>query len=239
MTIDSSLLAQLIAVLIAVVAGAFSLLNVVSTKETKVSEHRLAWINELRIEVATFTSAIHEASRFYAIHEQYTKVEIFAISRESWKLALESMTKIQLRLNPKALEEKDSNEAILMSAIQAARDAFDNDEFSDMWERCDAIRIAAARLLKDEWDRVKGGETLYRVIRNSSVIALIAVACSVSYIALTFKTDSASKPLQVEVTAKSLQVEAKVEIEQTRICEHISQPVNPIKPKPKSPVICH
>jgi hypothetical protein len=247
MTIDSTMLVQLIAVLVAVVAGAFSLLNVVSTKETKVSEHRLAWINELRGEVANFTSAIHEASRLYAINNQFTAVDLFKESQESWKVALESLTKIQLRLNPNELSNKKSKEAILMSAIQAARDAFDNDRFTDMWARCDDIRNAAAQLLKVEWDRVKGGEILYRVIRNLSVFALVAVACAVSYIALTFKLDSAVKPLQIEITGQPLGLHAKIEVDHPSSCEGASQLVHQLlqepnpkpKPKPKPKTICN
>ncbi len=47
----------------ALLAGFFSFLNLVSTKENKVSEFRLSWIDGLREEIASYTAAVQDLVR--------------------------------------------------------------------------------------------------------------------------------------------------------------------------------
>lgn len=53
------------AVLAAVIAGAFSSLSLVMSKEQKVSEFRQDWINSLREDICKFVSAIVHLSAVY------------------------------------------------------------------------------------------------------------------------------------------------------------------------------
>ncbi len=53
------------AILAAVIAGAFSFLSLVMSKEQKVSEFRQDWINSLREDICKFVSAIVHLSAVY------------------------------------------------------------------------------------------------------------------------------------------------------------------------------
>lgn len=236
MTFDPTIYTAFGAVLVAIIAGAFSLLSVVSAKESKISEHRLTWINELRDEVSSFTSAIHELSKLYEIPIQagFTKINHHEHSKEPYKIAVGSLTKIQLRLNPEDVGRNDSKESKLKSAIDEARAAFNADKYDEIVEKCDAIRSAAAPLLKAEWDRVKEGEKSYRYIRNISAIALGAIAIFISLFVFQLKTDTTPKPMQVEVSSKSIELQAKVELGRTQVCQPTINPIQRHIPKASS-----
>lgn len=185
----------------ALLTGVFSIMNMVSAKENKVSEFRLAWIDGLREEIAEYASAAQELSRAYKPerfkpHATHTdkeshelKIEFFKETREAYARAVENLTKIQLRLNPKHIAENpESSESKLMEAVQRARKV-GNREFSDVLKNCNDIRNAAAPLLKGTWDSVKKGEPAYRRFRWFAILLVtagfIAVIVFSSYIGYT------------------------------------------------------
>jgi hypothetical protein len=176
--IPSTLFVALAAILAALVAGFFSFVNLVSAKENKVSEFRLLWIEGLRNEIACFTSAIQELSRIVGFTKALADDEVkdqtheergllwMRESRQAYADVTGSLTRIQLRLNPKHVAlEPASAEAKLMACIVHARDRFNADDFDDAYKSCVAIREAAAPLLKSTWDLVKNGEPRYESIR--------------------------------------------------------------------------
>jgi hypothetical protein len=185
MQISPSLFVPIGAVLAALVAGFFSFLNLVSSKENKVSEFRLAWIDGLRNEISLYTSALQELVRLanledslkplktpvtekneIAWHEQFT---------QAYNRAVENLTRIQLRLNPKHIKEQaESAEACLMVSIKKSRESFNAHEFESAFLACDDIREHAAPLLKSTWDLVKRGEPGYQKIRKSALLTIVA-----------------------------------------------------------------
>jgi len=163
----------------ALLTGFFSFLNMVSAKENKVSEFRLAWIDGLRNEIADYTSAVQElvrieVRRFKTENQPYTAVyqatqEWLELSKDAFDKAIGNMSKIQLRLNPNHIREKpDSQEAILMVHINKAREQFNNGDYQAAFACCADIRSAAAPLLKTTWDLVKSGEPEYQKIRKNA-----------------------------------------------------------------------
>lgn len=190
------------AMLAALIAGFFSFLNLVSAKENKVSEFRLSWIDGLREEIACYTSALQELVRIEGLrsdlNEEHHSDEALEIrerawhgeSREAYKNAIESLTKIQLRLNPKHVKDHpDSPEAALMICILEARENFNLGNHNAAYEYCDDIRSAAAPLLKSTWDLVKRGEPGYQLVRRRAqqiivtglLMAVILVGSSIVY----------------------------------------------------------
>lgn len=170
----------------ALLTGVFSIMNMVSAKENKVSEFRLAWIDGLREEIAEYASAAQELSRAYkperfkalpdhtAKESHELQIEFFKETREPYARAVENLTKIQLRLNPQHISENpESPEAKLMEAVQRARKV-GNQEFSDVLKNCNEIRNAAAPLLKATWNSVKRGEPAYRRFRWFATV-LVAI----------------------------------------------------------------
>lgn len=170
----------------ALLAGFFSFLNLVSAKENKVSEFRLAWVDGLRDEISIHTAAVQELLRIednniYSQHDDLTeeesttlKREWYKDSRETYAKVIENLTRIQLRLNKKHIEnEPSSHEAILMQCLTKSRMHFNNGEYDKGYVCCDEIRNAAAPLLKSTWDLVKNGEQGYQKVRTIAAYTLI------------------------------------------------------------------
>lgn len=167
----------------AVLTGFFSFMNMVSAKENKVSEFRLAWIDGLREEIAEYTSAAQELVRvadrfkaedFHTDQEKHNlRIEWYKETREAFSRATGNLSKIQLRLNPEHIKNyPDSPEANLMQAITTARDFSVKGDFKSVLASCKDIRIAAAPILKSTWDLVKRGEVGYRRIRKYSLMTV-------------------------------------------------------------------
>ncbi|MFM9487927.1 hypothetical protein [Pseudomonas monachiensis] len=169
----------------ALLTGFFSIMNMVSAKENKVSEFRLAWIDGLRNEIAEYTSAAQEIYRarnpnkfsgeeFHSITEKHNlEIEFYKETKEAYARAVENLSKIQLRLNPEHIRENPNGaEAKLMEAVLKAR-RLRNKDFKEILQCCEEIRNAAAPILKSTWDLVKRGEPWYRVIRTSSLITVL------------------------------------------------------------------
>ncbi|QPF71463.1 hypothetical protein G8A07_00020 [Roseateles sp. DAIF2] len=176
--IPAPVFAALGALLVALITGFFSFLNMVSSKENKVSEFRLAWIDGLREEIAIYTVAVQELLRL----EQARVAEDISASNLSWLdssrdaygQAIGSLTRIQLRLNPKHLVDNSSApEAVLISTIRESRERFNEGDFEAAIRSCENIRHAAAPLLKATWDQVKLGEVGYRRVRRLAQLLII------------------------------------------------------------------
>lgn len=167
----------------ALLAGFFSYMGMVSSKENKVSEFRLSWLDGLRNEIAEYTSAIQELVRiqgrfngenFHSDNERHAlRIEWYKETREAFARAVENLSKIQLRLNPQHVQDKpDSPEARLLSAVKDARAASKDGDFEKALEFCNDIRVAAAPILKSTWDLVKNGEPGYRKTRKYAALTV-------------------------------------------------------------------
>lgn len=169
----------------ALVAGAFSFVNLTLNKEQKTSEFRQAWIDGLRGDLAIFFAGARAMAR--ATEEQRSVANaVLQISNEKISdirySAAETRYRIQLRLNSSEAEHKE-----LLRLMQVAI-AKQNEFFSgtgDMASTLQAIDTAASyapTILKAEWERVKRGELAFRLARNW--VAPIAVAVTFVLIAL-------------------------------------------------------
>jgi len=172
-------------IIAALLTGVFSIMNMVSSKENKVSEFRLAWVDGLRSEIAEYTSAAQELSRAYKsdrfkplkmhsnIEAHQLQIESYKETRDAYARATENLTKIQLRLNPVQIEkEPESHEAKLMDAVLRAR-KIGGYEFSEVLQICNEIRLAAAPILKSTWNSVKRGEPAYRRFRIVAIATVL------------------------------------------------------------------
>lgn len=168
----------------ALLTGFFSIMNMVSAKENKVSEFRLAWVDGLRNEIAEYNSAAQELYRarnpakftgenFHSeVEKHQLEIEFFKETREAYARASENLSKIQLRLNPEHIKENpESPEAKLMIAVSKAR-RLKNKQLREVMQCSEEIRAAAGPILKSTWDSVKRGEPGYRKIRMISIITV-------------------------------------------------------------------
>jgi hypothetical protein len=133
-------------IIAAVIAAAISLLGLLISKENKVSEFRQAWIDSLREEISAIV--VHaSAVRSSIAGEHFVPLNV------AW-------AKVKLRLNPTEdlhiaiLTALGEHEALFAGGKIPAQDALD---LSDT-KLLDCTKV----VLKEEWERVKRGERIYR-----------------------------------------------------------------------------
>lgn len=191
-------IAALATVVASLITAAVSFVTLTLTKEQKTSEFRQAWIDSLREELAGFLAAARAFARaveiFNTYGPEYKEKTQLRISEEKIGdlryQAAETLSKIQLRLNPAEPEHKE-----LLRLLRRAVDEQNTmlKEKSSIEATLKAIELAAdyaQPILKKEWERVKAGELPFRIARNwvAPAIALLSLSF-IAYICLgTFKS---------------------------------------------------
>lgn len=162
--IPQHLLIPLGVITAALIAGLFSYLALIISKENKVSELRQAWIDELRKELAEFLAA----ARLINFKLQILKrkhgstippTEVDAAISEPYETGLIALNKVLLRLNPEGTKNEKS--AALISELKVVQDFFKENKFSEASEHLRTVRDVGQILLRSEWSRVKEGEPVY------------------------------------------------------------------------------
>jgi hypothetical protein len=201
-------------------AGFFSFLNLVSAKENKISEFRLAWLDGLREEIAEYTSSVRELvrvadSNIYTSQESEVKTqqelwrERHKETRDAYTSVVSSLSKIQMRLNPKHISDNpDGAEAKLMRNILHTRQLFNDRRYKEAATFSDDIREAATPLLKSTWDLVKNGEQGYQRIRNtaSHVMLYGSIVTGILFVALCIASLIPTKNNEKNLNIQTLQV---------------------------------
>jgi hypothetical protein len=163
------------ALLVAAVAGAFSLTGLLITKEQKVSEFRQAWIDALRSDIALYVATVSILLAHIETLDSLDKVKLLEETRDDYLKLNESAMRIKLRLN----SEETESEPVLrsMSAIERLM----NSDFSQIRATSEVVRESlntlekkAPHLLKTEWNRVKRGEPMYRFAKWFAAVVLMA-----------------------------------------------------------------
>lgn len=179
-------IAALATLVAALIAGAVSFVTLTMTKEQKTSEFRQAWIDALREELSQLLGAARAFARAVEMLRTYGRdykdKVMFPLSEEKISelryQAAETLSKIQLRLNPEEAKHIELM-ALLRSAITKQNDLLQNDG-ADIKPIMDAIEKATAHaqtILKDEWRRVKRGELPFQIARNwvAPIIAILSL----------------------------------------------------------------
>lgn len=197
--------------LASLVAGVFSYLNMIVSKENKVSEFRLGWIDGLRNEVAEYTASIQNLSFIIDEYgdaqkpgtlESKENLDWIAEIVAQRTIAIGCITKIRLRLNHKEVElNKDSIERKLILAIQSARENLNDGEYEKVMDDAELIRVNAAPLLKSSWETVKSGENRYLKIkkRTERVLFLIFISIPILLIYQIHAENQKSKTQQIAI----------------------------------------
>ncbi|MDO6692687.1 hypothetical protein Q4574_05300 [Aliiglaciecola sp. 3_MG-2023] len=159
------------AIAAAFIAGFFSFLNLVISKEQKVSEFRQEWIDAFRRELSDLTAAVFHI-KFHLAAFQNDRLEKNAANRQTLATSLReshetycrTVTSLLLRINP---DESDvvfaKMNAEFLEAFQAVRDSFNSSDYQRASDLCGDLREKAVPILKSEWKRVKRGERTYRI----------------------------------------------------------------------------
>lgn len=186
------------AVAAALIAGLFSYSNMISTKESKVSEFRQNWINELRKEITSYVASVQA---LVSLEEELSKhnknlvdklgglkkrilkqkdnddeLEIIKLKANLNDAALSAYYSIQLRVNK--YETETEIKAINQSFVDALDDVKSEIEQGMPFDTAASLNNVVQKaeiLLKYEWIRVRSGEKAYRSAKKFSFGYLILV----------------------------------------------------------------
>ena len=195
------------AVIAALIAGAFSYFNLVTSKEAKVSEFRQEWINALRTEISTYVSRIHAVTTLgnyinsNPIEDKYD-IDLLRERSRLYEEALAAYNSIHLRVNKNETVAiaKDINDKFVL-AIEEAQECYKAGEEDDLGYRLEQVIEKAGPLLKHEWNRVRDGEPSYRWAKRGAVILVCGAILAfggVTYALLPTKSLAVEqKPKQV------------------------------------------
>lgn len=163
----------------AVIAGYFSFINLIASKENKISEFRQEWINSLRDSISCYISSLSYLStliKHYSekSNEEKNKFEMFRDIEEVYTRVTESYNDIVFRINDGEKDKigKEINDRFL-TELKKTRGYHNENKFSEARKACNELSEAAKPLLKYEWKRVKKGELSYRISKCLSIFILM------------------------------------------------------------------
>jgi len=177
-SVSTALIAAASAFLVACIAGGFSILGLLISKEQQVSGFRQSWIDQLRADLATLVAHAYQIHAFLLRPDSWNYGEFWTATREDYLELNKASVRIKLRLNRQEIESV----AILenMTRLELMFADFASDPKTASLDKInniiDALETGAPPLLKKEWQRVKKGEFIYRVAKWVAVIAFIVTA---------------------------------------------------------------
>ncbi|ELN9002666.1 hypothetical protein RZT97_003527 [Vibrio cholerae] len=168
------------AIFTAMIAGFFAFMNLISSKEQKVSEFRQDWINQLRDAISEYISSLSYLSILYKHHSEQdeskkkSKFDMAQSVDDTYSKLNKSYNDILFRVNPKEKNKKHTtiNDEFL-SALGETRDLYMKSDFLGAVKACDKLRDKTKPLLKYEWVRVKGGEPRFKFWKFFAVFILV------------------------------------------------------------------
>lgn len=160
----------------ALIAGGVALLGLIISKEQEVSEFRQQWIDALREDIAAVIAhshGIHGSS----IAQRAPQQSLWDTVRDDATGIRQASARIRLRLNPneKNKNEKAANEAVL-EALKEYESIFASPapDFFKLAGISDKLLSAAQIVLKENWERVRSGELVYRITRWVALFIVVA-----------------------------------------------------------------
>lgn len=166
----------------AVIGGAFTFVGAVLTKESKTSEFRQTWIDQLRSDLADYMSKtevlltlLHTASKNKAI----TQEKFYSEYRQEIEKIRSLETKIILRLNSTEHENFISairtfgDQIVTSLQIEDRMTQAETDTISGVERNFRALVTKSHVVLKYEWKRVKQGEPIYRATKWTSLVLTV------------------------------------------------------------------
>jgi len=163
-----------IGAVVAIIAGIFSYFNLVTSKETKISEFRQNWIDSLRQDISKYVSSMQSLISFedYINHhlDENEKLKTLKRRADLHDIFFDAYNSIHLRINKnetnaKAKEISDN----FISALENAHKAF-KAEREDLEYLLEQVKSNAELLLKHEWNRVRDGEKTYQYAKKGALI---------------------------------------------------------------------
>jgi hypothetical protein len=180
----------------ALIAGWFSLLSIILSKEKAISEFRQKWINGLRSEISALIAHAMQIQGYIVLTKPFPKngppsqedkdqLANFLEKTRDDHIGLNRASKlVKLRLNPRDPEPESGEILEHLKELNRLFDAPRNPEFATQVDPItEQIADSAQRLLKKEWERVKQGEKTFRNAKRASfaIVALIILAMFLTF----------------------------------------------------------
>ncbi len=187
----------------AVIGAFFAFIGLVIAKESKVSEFRQAWINELRSEIALVIAALNNI-RGTSVVQIPSQLEAFKLMESFFMEANKASSAIKLRLNPK--EERCKEVLRLLSHLESLHmKGFPLD--INACRKCEDDLLAASQLLlKAEWHRVRTGESVFKFAKWSGLAVSIALVVLLLFSVANSSGNKAAVDDPIDVHARLLGV---------------------------------
>lgn len=163
----------------ALIAAAVSLAGLIISKESKVSEFRHLWIQELRICVADLIGCtIALTGQRQALGSDEVEVKEVVSSIEDFQNAFTKISELEMRLNPTEHSE-------LIRLLQSLSSKLTNStDFllkpAAVGELLNLTVSETQRVIKVEWERVKRGEPIFVHLKRALVggtLSIVITAC--------------------------------------------------------------
>lgn len=162
----------------AAIAGLFSILSLVISKEQKVSEFRRTWLEDLRSELASFLA---HAGLFAIYNEQLDDETCVETVLSGVKQEILGMNEAASRLRLRLDDDDPLTRGLIgkVDSLQGRISRFEEIGTGAMAEIQKAIVSDARGLMKREWHRVTRGETFYRAAK---IVAIIVLSCVILFV---------------------------------------------------------
>ncbi|MGA8215601.1 MAG: hypothetical protein WB799_18530 [Candidatus Sulfotelmatobacter sp.] len=152
----------------AIIAGVVAFLSLIISKEQSVSEFRQQWIDALRKDIAIVVG------RVIAIQG-----ESLAKHKEDWTGFHRVIVRIRLRLNPNEAGKKEgpATKAVLATLVKLESmfaSASVKTHFHELDDLVKTLVDNSQVILKENWDRVRSGETTYQITKWTALVFTIA-----------------------------------------------------------------
>ena len=186
------ILAPIATVVAALIAALISFVNLTLGKEQKTSEFRQAWIDGLRIDLATYLSSARALCRTMqeARSPNTNDSDIQDFKFEKAKVseiridAASALYRIKLRLNKKEAEHIELNRLIEAAvSIQNDINIKKGNDYDSALAAIERVSDHSQEILKTEWERVKSGERSFQIAKNWVMPGImLASALAIGYL---------------------------------------------------------
>jgi hypothetical protein len=161
--------------------GAFAFFSLLNVKHSKISEFRQDWINSFRSEVSGFISDFNKCAviqkkrdRLRTQSDETARKELDKEFYDSYSLLLQHKTNISLRVNRGDTNRKLRElNLLLLSNLDIGAKSLNENKAPSPNELTEEIISTSSNILKLEWERVKKGETGYRMTYIFSALILV------------------------------------------------------------------
>jgi len=168
----------LASIAVAALAGLFSLLNLVITKEQKISEIRRERVDSMIDDLAQYLASIDYmtgANRVWIGQGRPNVLDHYKAVQPSIDLGSRAYTSIVLRIN--ATDENRSmkqERTQFLSEISALKQNMNDEKFDDVAAAIAPLREKLKPILNNEWEKIRKGELAYRITRAVAIIIVLA-----------------------------------------------------------------